>query len=190
MAKGKVSFAVVLATAVILCSRLLAADGKAAEHNATYISTDMDSVIVFEEGKVRFGPFLAISAAAWASSTASYISPSDKIQCVSMGPRDNSVEFAIKRPIRVDDHYKCGRTTFVVTRCFMNCRSAVVLVEARLGAGRPGILKSYMYVDDCLGLVAYSQIKDFTAGIPLDVPFLRSEVGVLASKSYPQCRLF
>lgn len=190
MVKGKISFAVALATTLVLCSRLAVANGEATQHNATYISTDLDSVIVFEGGKVRFGPFLAISAAAWGSSTTSYISPSDKIQCVSMGPHDNSVEFAIKRPIRVADHYKCGRTTFVVTRCFMNCRSAVVLVETRLGAGRPGTLKSYMYVDDCLGVVAYSQVKDFTAGIPLDAPWLRSGVGVLASNSYPQCRLF
>lgn len=188
--KGKISFAVILATALILWSRLTAANCAAAQHDATYISTDLDSVIIFEKGKVRFGPFLAISAAAWGSSAASYISPSDNIQCVTMGPRDGSVEFAIKRPIHAGDHYKCGRTTFVVTRCFMDCRSAVVLVESGLSGGRPGTLKSYMYVDDCLGMVAYSQLEDFTTGIPLDAPWLRSGVGVLASHSYPKCRLF
>ncbi len=72
----------------------------------------------------------------------------------------------------------------------MNCRSAVVQVDARLGAGRPGTLRSYMYVDDCLGLMAYSQLKDFTGGIPLDAPWLRSGVGVLASDNYPKCKLF
>lgn len=150
----------------------------------------MTSVIVFKGDEVKFGPFFALSPVAWAPSTASYISPTGDIECVSMGPRDNSVEFAIKRPIRAADRYKCGRTKFVVLRCFMDCRSAVVLIERRLGAGRPGTLGSYLYVDDCLGVIAYSQIKDFTAGIPIDAPWLRSGVGVLASDDYPHCRLF
>jgi hypothetical protein len=190
LVRGKASFAVVLAAIFGPVFGLGASAANTTEHNATYVSTDMASVIVFKGKEVKFGPFFALSPVAWAPSIASYVSPADDVQCVSMGPRDNSEEFAIKRPIRVADHYKCRRTKFVVLRCFMNCRSAVVRMERPLGEGAPGTLTSYLYVDDCLGVTAFSQIKDFTAGIPIDAPWLRSSVGVLANNSYPRCRLF
>jgi hypothetical protein len=190
MARSGVSVTLMFAMALVLNSLFAASLAGPTQRNATYMSTDMDSVIVFEDGQVRFGPFLAIYPGGWASSTAEYLTPNDDIECVSTGPRDYSVQFAIKRPIHVADHYSCARTTFVVLRCFMHCRSAVVRMERPLGGGAPGTLTSYLYVDSCLGMIAYSQSKDFLAGIPLDAAWLRGSVGVLASKSYPQCRLF
>jgi hypothetical protein len=157
------------------------------DRTTTYVSTNLDSVIVFKGDHVRFGPNLALSDVAWPASHAEYLQPSAGIDCVSMGPSATSEEFAVKRPIKLGERYRCKSTAFAVIKCYANCRAAVVQVEKPLANGRPG-LKSYLYIDDCLGVVAYSQVRSFYSGIPNDAPVLRGDVGVLASKDYPGCR--
>jgi len=107
-----------------------------------------------------------------------------------MGAPGNNVEYAIRRPIRAGDRYRCLGTTFRVTRCFAECRAAVVEIDAPLSGGVPGTRKTYMYVDSCVGVLAFSQIADLAQGIPLDAVWLRGNVGILADPSYPECDLY
>jgi len=156
-----------------------------------YLSVDLSSAIVFSSGRVRFGPFLVISdGAATPASAAEYLEPGEGVQCISIGPKANTVEFAIKRPIKAGERFGCVAANFRVARCFENCRNAVIEVDTPVGASKQGALRSYLYVDACLGVLAYSQTEDFSHGIPVNAAWLRGEVGILADKGYPACRSF
>jgi hypothetical protein len=113
------------------------------------------------------------------------------VQCISIGPPDssNSVQIAIKRPLRAGDRYRCLRESFRVIRCFQDCRAAIVEAQSP-GSGnipRRDPLKSYMYVDSCRGLLAYSVVRDMTEAMPLSAMWLRGDVGILADPRFPVC---
>ena len=168
------------------------ADNKATSSlpQVTYVSSDLGHVAVFTKTGGRFGDYLALSEAAWPSSPARYFEPTHGIQCVSLGPPLSSVEFAIKRPIKQGDEYRCLRSQFHVVKCFAECRAAVVAIKSPLGNSIPGFLNSQIYVDNCLGIVAFNMGEDLTKGMPLDAQWLRGEVGILANTDYPKCRPF
>lgn len=152
-----------------------------------YVSSDLDNAMVFSEGSARAGSIFAFSPGIWPSSPTRAIQTSDGVDCLSMGTPGNNVEFAIRRPIRAGDRYTCLRTSFHVTRCFGNCRAAVVEIEAPLGGAAPGTRKAYMYVDSCVGVLVFSQVADLDRSIPLDAAWLRGNVGILADSNYPEC---
>lgn len=142
------------------------------DQDIVYISGDLQHVAVFSPDSARFGPRLALGTD-WGSSPARYFEPSAHVRCVSVGPPGNTIEFAIKRPLRAGDRYRCLTTSFRVTRCFDRCRAAVIEIRATL--------TSYMYVDACLGVVAIDSFADDLAeGIPHEVPLLRGRFGILA----------
>jgi hypothetical protein len=120
---------------------------------------------------------------------ARYFEPTEGVQCVSIGRSGDSTDYAIKRPIRANDRYRCLTTSFRVIRCFADCQTAVIEREWRLGDG-DGTLKSYMLVDACLGVLAFSETNDFAEGIPHDAEWLRGRVGILADPLYPECGSF
>lgn len=155
-----------------------------------YVSSDLSNAMVFSEGSSRAGHILAFSPGAVLPSSTREVRTDDGIQCLSAGPPGSSVEYAIKRPIREGDRYTCLRSAFRVTRCFADCRAAIVEVDVPFGGGVPGTSKAYMYVDSCLGLLAWSDTGDFDEGIPLDALWLRGSVGILADSSYPECDLY
>lgn len=154
-----------------------------------YVSSDLGHAAFFSRDRARFGPTLALSDD-WPSSPARYFETSDRAQCVSVGPPGNTVEFAVKRPIRVGERYNCLTTSFRVIRCFNDCRAAVVeRVWLRGGLGR-GNFKSYMYVDSCSGVIAFSSSGKLIEGIPAYAELLRGTMGILASLEYPKCNRF
>ena len=158
-----------------------------------YVSTNLDHVAIFTPESARFGDNpLAFSDIVWPSSPARYFESGDGIQCVSVGPPNYATEFAIKRPITEGERYQCLTTVFRVTKCFRDCRGAIVERVARLGAGTPGTLTTYMFVDHCLGVVILSlrPNADLAGGIPLDAEWLRGNVGILAHRNYPDCTPF
>jgi hypothetical protein len=161
------------------------AAGLEPEREIRYISTDGLHVAVFSKDGARFGPDLALSPGIWPASPAEYLEPSPGIRCVSMGPRGAAQQLAIKRPIKAGESYQCMRTSFRVLRCFDECRSAVVRVATPLSGGRRGHLRAYMYVDSCLGLLAYSQTGNRAKGMKLDAVWLRGDVGILSDR---ECR--
>lgn len=160
------------------------------EESTIYLSSDRDSVAVFTATTARFGPTdLTLLNPAWPSSRASYFETAEKIQCVSLGVSD-SIEYAIKRPIKLADSYQCLNTSFKVLRCFDDCRAAVIETSRTVPGHQGEVLKGSMYVDSCLGVVVLSNVSDISGGIPLSAEWLRGPVGILADKSYPKCRSF
>jgi hypothetical protein len=106
-----------------------------------------------------------------------------------MGIPGNTTEYAIKRPIRTGERYQCGRTSFRVIRCFADCRAAVIEYDTRF-ADNLGAPEGYLYVNGCLGILAFSPTGDLAEGIPLAAELLRGNVGILADPNYPGCRSF
>lgn len=155
-----------------------------------YVSSDLDNAMVFSDNSARAGSIFAFSPGLWPASPTRAIQTEDGVQCLSMGTPGNSVEFAIKRPIRASDRYTCLRSSFRVTHCFADCRAAVVEVDAPLGGTASGTSKAYMYVDSCVGLLAYSDTRDLANGIPPDAAWLRGNMGILADPSYPECDVY
>lgn len=156
-----------------------------------YVSTDLRHVLVFTRAGARFGDLMALSPGAWPTRPAEIVAAGEGVQCISIGPPElsSSVQIAIRRPLRVGDRYSCLRTSFRVIRCFEDCRAAVV-EEQSPGSGnnpRHDPLKSYLYVDSCRGLLAYSVVRSMTDAMPLSAMWLRGEVGVLADPRYPAC---
>lgn len=149
-----------------------------------YASTDLRHIIVFTPDRAEFGPPLDFRPES-RSDPPRYFEPSEGVQCVSIGIPGNSVEYAIKRPIIAGERYRCGTTSFRVTRCFEDCQAAVVEI-----VDRRGIVTSHLYVNNCLGVLAFSQTGDLTEGIPLGAELLRGDVGILPDPSYPDCRSF
>ena len=66
----------------------------------------------------------------------------------------------------------------------------MVEVDIPLGGRGPDTRKGYMYVDSCVGMLAFSDFGDLAEGIPPSAPWLRGEVGILADPSYPECNLY
>lgn len=160
-----------------------------ADRQIEYVSADLRYAASFTATGARFGdPFLALSPVEPSSPTR-YFTLGDGIQCASVGPSEDTDEFAIKRPIRDGERYNCLRTSFRVVRCFEGCRAAVIERVSRLsGPSSRGSLTSYMYVHDCRGVLAFSVVEDMTEGIPFEAALLRGEVGILADRNYPNCR--
>src|SRR6218665_3076072 len=124
-----------------------------------YLSLDHDFAFVFSNPTARSG---GIEAYASPNSTTQYPSfpmgefrTADNVQCVSVGPAGNTIEFAVRRPIRAGDRYSCLSSNFEVTHCTEACRSAVIRVE-RSRAPDVGPLRSQMYVDRCRGVLLWS----------------------------------
>lgn len=153
-----------------------------------YISGDLNRFMVFSDSGARSGD-LSIPPSLRKPIRLRRVMADEGVQCMSVGPVGNSVEFAIKRPLRQGDHYSCLTSTFQVMRCFGNCHSAVIEVNAF----PPDHLsrdarKKYMYVDECRGLLVHSDLEDLSGGVPLSAFWLRGDVGILADQSYPACR--
>ncbi|MEA3064073.1 MAG: hypothetical protein QOJ27_508 [Sphingomonadales bacterium] len=155
----------------------------------SYVSADLNHAASFSSDRATLGAPPGLLAI-WPSSPARYFTVQDEIQCVSIGHSGYSIEYAIKRPLKEGDRYSCLGSHFRVIKCFSYCHSATIEVSHRLGGNRPGYLKSYLYADDCLGVLGFSQNGDLTKKIPLDSQWLRGAVGILADKSYPECRPF
>lgn len=153
-----------------------------------YASIDLRHLIIFAEDGAHFGPPLEFWAAHPPPPTR-YFEPSEGVQCVSIGGDEAlTTDYAIKRPIRAGEQYQCRTTSFRVIQCFADCQNAVIEREWLLSNGHT--LKSYMLVDSCLGVLAFSETNDFANGIPHDAEWLRGPVGILADPHYSECRAF
>lgn len=169
---------------------LLPNETQAPDHDSiVYVSSDLDRAAVFFKDRAVLGTPMMLSRI-WPSTGTIYLEPEEGVQCISIGPEGSSVQFAIKRPIKKDDTYTCGQTKFRTLKCFFYCRAAIVRVRAPLGSDSRDFLDSYLYVDDCFGVVAFSQSRNLTKEIPLNAELLRGPVGILANKNYPGCRPF
>lgn len=155
-----------------------------------YLSSDLFHVAVFTKEDARFGNDLALSRTIWPSSSVKYFEPAEGIYCVSLEPSPGDTQFAIKRPITLGEKFQCLKTHFRVVRCYFDCRAAVIEVKSPLGNNLPGFLKSYIYVDDCFGILAFDVSRNLKKGMPPSAPWLRGPVGILASPDYPECRPF
>jgi hypothetical protein len=154
-----------------------------------YVSADLSNTIVFSGDRARFGPDLALADPTWPSSFVRSFESPQHVQCVSIGPEGNTIEFAIKRPIANGERFTCRKSVFRVTRCFGNCRAAIIEAETPLvGRNSEQSLRRYLYVDDCRGVLAISQEADLKNGIPLDAPWLQGQVGILSNKQFPACQ--
>lgn len=156
-----------------------------------YVSTDLGRVLVFTRAGARFGDLLALSPGIWPTRPVEFVPAGEGVQCVSIGPPElsTSVQIAIKRPLRAGDRYSCLRDSFRVIRCFEDCRAAMVEVQSPGSGNNPrhDPLKSYIYVDSCRGLLAYSVVRDMTDAMPLSAMWLRGDVGILADPRSPNC---
>lgn len=141
--------------------------------------------MAFSPDGARFGPLLDFSPTSQPEQIR-FSEPSRGVQCVSIGPAADPTDYAVKRPIRAGDRYECGSATFRVSRCVAECRAAVIQVQHRLGNGRT--LPSSMYVDTCLGVLAFSYDPDMVNGIPFEAMMLLGSVGILADRNYPNCQ--
>ena len=153
-----------------------------------YASTDLRHLVVFGRDGARFGPPLDYRPGHPPAATR-YFEPEHGVRCVSIGIPGNTTEYAIKRPISAGERYRCGRTSFRVVRCFAHCRAAIIEHDSRL-ADNLGAPEGYMYVNSCLGVLAFSSTGDPARGIPLAAELLRGNVGILADRNYPDCQSF
>lgn len=179
--------------ALIIILLLLATpcSAKQSTNEIIYLSSDMKYVAVFSKNQARFGPTdLAIVNPEWPSSPAVYFVTKDGVQCLSIGPQATSDEYAIKRPVKKGERYKCRRTMFHVAQCFDDCRAAIIKIDRPLSGSRGGTLKGSMYVDNCRGVIILGGVIDLSKGIPLNAEWLRGEVGILADPAYPNCQSF
>jgi hypothetical protein len=149
-----------------------------------YVSADMRHAAFFSDRSARFGSNdLAIS-----SPLALRRSRSGNVSCISLGPVANSIEYAIETPLKKGAHYRCRNTAFTVTQCFAECKGAIILRETALQENSRGsFLRSYMYVDACLGVLILNSSSDLAGGIPLDAELLRGRTGILADEHSPAC---
>src|SRR5436853_5453940 len=124
-----------------------------------YLSSDLAHVAIFSEEKTRFGPTdLTIVNPDWPSSSARFLEAGDGMQCLSGGKGENSTEYAVKRPIRLQEKYKCSGTSFRVAQCFDSCTAAIVEIGRRLSGTAGGTRKAYMYLDSCRGVIILSEV--------------------------------
>lgn len=154
-----------------------------------YLSSDLSDIAVFSKERTRFGPTdLTIANPEWPSFPAVYSETSDGVQCVSVGEPETTTQYAVKRPLKAGEEYRCLKTVFRVVKCFYECRAAIIEIDRPLSGGKPGAYQSYMYVDNCRGVTILSTIADLRKGIPLNAEWLRGNVGILAHPDYPRCR--
>lgn len=113
----------------------------------------------------------------------------DGVRCVTVGPPGITDQYAVRRPMRAGDRYACLGSTFEVTHCTDNCRSAIIAVATSRAPGLDPI-RSQMYVDSCRGLLIWSDTGDLMQGVPLDAFLLRDPVGILANPDYPACNWY
>jgi hypothetical protein len=147
-----------------------------------YVSTDLGFVMVFSDGQAGFGVPLIVGYYSF-----QYIRTDENVQCISMRVTGGVQQFAIKRPIRAGARYHCLGTAFRVSRCFLECQAAIIEVDIPLSGGVEGMRTAYMYVDSCLGLLAYSRSEDFNRGMPLGAAWLRGDIGILADPHFLDC---
>lgn len=151
-----------------------------------YISSDSRFAMVVGKTTARAGPIEALDQGRWPDYPKRDIQAGG-IQCVSVGPPGNTEEYAVKRPLKLGETYKCEGASFKVEHCFEQCMSAIVKREAPLTGNRSGTLPTYMLVDRCAGIIAISPMKELTPSIPLDALILRESVGILADRG-SECR--
>lgn len=188
-----------------LCFLLLLVLGSCATHHVrseygeqlpsaeeiVYLSGDREHVAVFSKERTRFGfTSLVISNREWPSYPAAYLPKKDGVHCLSVGSRGDSDEYAIKRPLREGELYKCLATTFRVSQCFDECRAAIIEIDRPLSGSHEGTLKNFMYVDNCRGVIILAGMSDLSKGVPLNAEWLQGEVGILPDPTYPNCRRF
>ena len=155
-----------------------------------YIGSDLNQAAVFTGEEVRFGPTdLTLYNPDWPRSPVRYSRSKDDVECLSVGLLWNSNEYAIKRPIKLNETYKCQKTSFRVTRCFYQCNAAIIEIKRPLSNNMKKTRKAYMYVEGCRGIIIFSEDYNIGKGIPLDAKWLRGSVGVLADKKYPDCSI-
>lgn len=157
-----------------------------------YVSVDLQNAMIFSEERVRTGNLAALAPDILPSYPLRDISAGDDVRCLSAGPPNNSLEFAIKRPIQSNDRFECLDTSFHVTRCFERCRAALIEIQrpVRTDGSDETTLTSYMYVDACRGVVVYSTNANLAGGIPLQALLLRGPVGILADLGRSECHSF
>jgi len=162
-----------------------AADGAAARQDAVYsTSNPRHPVSSFGVDGYRDGLVLCYLSQC-PTSPIRRLQPSVGVQCISLGAPGNTVEYALRRPIKAGDRYSCLGTSFRVLRCFDRCNGAVVQREWRSVNGR--VQRASLYVERCRGVVAFSHDEDMPGGIPFDAQLLRGAVGILADPDDPGC---
>jgi hypothetical protein len=154
-----------------------------------YLSSDLLDITVFSKERTRFGPTdLTIANPEWPAYPAVNLGMPDGVQCVSVGEPEIATQYAVKRPLRAGEQYRCLKTIFRVVQCFWECRAAIIEIDRPLSGDKPGAYQSYMYVDNCRGVIILSTIADLRKGIPINAEWLRGEAGILAHPDYPRCR--
>lgn len=185
-----------LALTLISCTspgsvaRHTGASGTAAE--IRYLSLDHTRVMVFSGRTGRSGgieAYVSLPTDVTPPYPMLEFRTADNVQCVSVGPPGITDQYAVRRPIRAGDRYVCLGSTFEVTHCTDNCRSAIIAV-ATARAPDIGPFRSQMYVDSCRGLLILSDTEDLMQGVPLDAFLLRDPVGILADPDYPACNWY
>jgi hypothetical protein len=152
-----------------------------------YISSDFSNAALFSDTEARFG-HPGLPPEIWSGYAAERLRLPGGIECVSVDLRSGHREYAIRRPMELDDEYRCRGTAFVVQRCFNECTTAVVRVQRSVpGQGSRGAFSASMLVDVCRGVLIISEANDLSEGIPFDAAWLRGNVGILASDSHPGC---
>jgi hypothetical protein len=190
-------YAPLLALILISCASAGAVERRSATSSSPaeirYLSLDHRRAFVFSGSTARSGGIEAYAPVSpvvpYPSSPLRDFRTADNVRCVSVGPAGNTIEFAVRRPIRAGDRYACLGTSFEVTHCTDNCRSAIIRVE-RSRAPDLEPFRSQMYVDSCRGVLIISDNGDLIEGVPLDARLLRDPVGILADPDYPTCNWY
>ena len=156
---------------------------KTSKNEILYLSSDLAHAAIFSKDTAYFGP-----ADLTFPSPAKYLKTNIGVQCVSVGKSGMSIEYAVKRPLTAGESYSCLGTKFRVIRCFEKCKAAIIEMDRALSGGQSGAYHSYMYVDNCRGMLILGVVSDLQNGIPLNAEWLRGEVGILAHPEYPKCR--
>lgn len=162
-----------------------------ASRDIRYITGDYSNAFVFSDGEFRGGSILALRPGGWSASVIEAVRLGEGIECLSIGTRGNWIQYAVKRPIRADEEYRCRATTFHVTQCFDGCRAAIVRADIPLSGPNPsGSYSQFMYVDNCRGVLVFSLFDIAAEGIPLSAFLLRGARGILAAPDGEDCALF
>lgn len=152
-----------------------------------YTSLDLRHSIAFAQDGVRFGPPMEYRPE-FPPGEARYIRGEDGVHCVSIGIPGNTTNYAIKRPIKAGERYRCDRTSFWVVRCFEHCRSAIIEYNSRADAFKEP--EGHLYVNNCVGVIAISQGSKLKKDLPIGTPVLRNNAGILAHPDFPECNAF
>lgn len=163
------------------------AEPRSPRQEIVYTSLDSSNSIAFAEDGVRVGPPMVY----WPGdppAASRYVTREDGVHCVSIGIPGNTTNFAIKRPIKAGERYRCDRSSFRVVRCFQSCRSAIIAYNSRPERIRDP--EGYLYVNNCAGVRAISQGHKLKKDLPLDAAVLRGEAGILAHPDFPKCNAF